>query len=87
MVQPLLLKLRSYVVFNSNGTGTTTEDGQTSNFTYSLSGSSLALTPNTDNATYTVQSLTNTGFVLHEVFSYQQGNDTISSSIDDYFNK
>ena len=76
-----------YVTFNSNGTGTSVAPGSSNNFTYSLSGSALIISPNSDNGTYTVQSLTSNSFILHEVFSYTQGSDTIAGTIDTYLNK
>ena len=77
----------TYIVFNSNGTGTSVQSGNSTNFTYSISGSSLTLTPNDDKAVFTVEALTKGSFTLHEVYYYQQGSDIIKDVIDNYFNK
>ena len=77
----------TYVQFNSNGSGSSTEDGSTTNFNYTVSGNSLTITPNSDNEINTITALTANSFVLHTTSYYTTNGVVYSDIIDDYFTK
>jgi len=86
-----------FAQFNSNGTGSTTESGASSTFTYSLSGNTLTLkTPAqtvdgmpiaASTETATVKTLTSSVMHLYETNSYSVGGTSYTANEDIHFTK
>jgi hypothetical protein len=76
-----------YLQFNTNGTGSISENGTTEACNYTLSGSTLSLTPTNNpssSVNFNVRSLTSTDLVLRLQSNVEDG---VYYNIDYYFTK
>ena len=76
-----------YIMFNVDGTGLESDTAGTNSFNYKLNGSQLTFIPGDGVSTYTIEALTSSGFTIHDVFAYPNGNSTVSGYNDIYYTK